>query len=103
VQLRRAALALALLAVSPAAFAQGVQWSRVGSFTGPRGTTTHNGAGNCMGGNCAWNGTTNGPAGRFVTNQGSASCAGGTCTGSGAIVGPHGGTIAHSGSATFLR
>ncbi|WP_245270737.1 hypothetical protein [Beijerinckia mobilis] len=70
-------------------------FSRNGSFTGARGTTSWGGSGSCSGGSCSHSAGGTGPAGRSWNRQGSSSCANGTCSGSGTYTGPRGGTVQH--------
>jgi hypothetical protein len=73
-------------------------WTRSGTITGPRGTSTVNGSGSCANGACSGSVTRTGPNGYSVTRQGTASCSGGVCSGSSQITGPRGGTIYRQGS-----
>lgn len=89
------ALAVALsLASAPDANA----WTRTGSVTTWRGTTTVTGSGSCAYGTCSRQVTRTGPYGGSVSRQGSASCAGGVCTGSSTTTGPRGQTIYRQGT-----
>ncbi len=85
-------------ALSIAAAANANAWTRSGSFTGPRGTTTYGGSGGCSGGSCSWQGGGTGPAGGSWSRSGTGSCADGTCNTSGQGTGPRGGSYNYSGS-----
>ena len=75
-------------------------WTRAGSVTGPRGTSSVQGSGSCAGGTCSRSITRTGPYGNSVTRQGTVSCAGGVCTGSRQTTGPNGQTIYRQGTVT---
>jgi hypothetical protein len=74
----------AIFAASAAADANA--WSRSGSFTGPRGTSSVHAQGSCSGGTCNRTITRTGPYGGSVTHSGSTSCANGSCTHSGSTM-----------------
>ena len=73
-------------------------WTRNGSVTGPRGTTTFNGSGSCADGACSRQITRTGPNGNSISRQGSVSCGNGTCTGERTTTGPYGNSIVRQGS-----
>lgn len=87
---------VAILALGSAADASA--WERKGSFTGPRGTSTVEGSGNCSGGACSRNVTKSGPLGNSVSREGSRSCANGICSGNRATTGPGGRSFNRTGS-----
>jgi hypothetical protein len=72
-------------------------WTRSGTFTGPRGTSTVNVTGGCANGTCSRQVTRTGPYGYSYTRQGSASCANGVCTGSRVTTGPYGNSVYRQG------
>ncbi|MGC2778150.1 MAG: hypothetical protein WA418_21185, partial [Bradyrhizobium sp.] len=63
---------LLVAALSAAAAVDANAWTRSGSVTGPRGTATFGGSGNCSGGACSWQGGGTGPAGNSWSRSGSA-------------------------------
>jgi hypothetical protein len=92
------ALSTLAAALSVGAAADANAWTRSGTVTGPRGTSTVQGSGSCSGGTCSRSVTRTGPNGNSVTRQGSASCAGGVCTGSSTTTGPNGNTVYRQGT-----
>jgi uncharacterized low-complexity protein len=60
-------------ALSVAAVADANAWTRTGSATGPRGTSSVNVTGGCANGTCTRSVTRTGPAGNTYTRQGSIS------------------------------
>ena len=92
------ALSALAAALSVGAAADANAWTRSGTVTGPRGTSSVQAQGSCAGGSCSRSVTRTGPNGNSVTRQGSASCAGGVCTGSSTTTGPAGNTIYRQGS-----
>jgi hypothetical protein len=119
-----ACAALLSMAAVTEADAGGRAWSRGGSFTGPRGTTTWERSGECGGDTCTRSRTLTGPYGGTVTRGGSVNrdgswdrdaratgpygrtwekesggaCANGTCSFGGTVTGPRGGTGTHYGA-----
>ncbi len=75
-------------------------WTRAGSASGPRGTSSVQATGSCANGTCSRSITRTGPYGNSVTRQGTVSCAGGVCTGSRQTTGPNGQTIYRQGTVT---
>lgn len=73
-------------------------WTRSGTATGWRGTSSVNASGSCANGSCSRQITRTGPYGNSVTRQGTASCANGTCSGTRTTTGPNGGTVTRQGS-----
>lgn len=73
-------------------------FSRDGSFTGPRGTSSFYGSGSCSGQSCSHSAGGTGPAGRSWSRQGSTSCANGSCSSNGGGTGPRGGSFSRSSS-----
>ena len=86
-----AGLMAGLLALSFVADANA--FSRNGTVSGPRGTSSVSANGSCAGGTCSRAITRTGPYGGSVSKSGSASCNSATCSGSSTTVGPHGGTV----------
>jgi uncharacterized low-complexity protein len=60
-------------AMSVAAIADANAWTRSGSTTGPRGTSSVSVNGSCANGTCTRSATRTGPAGNTFTRQGSIS------------------------------
>jgi hypothetical protein len=58
-------------ALSVAAVADANAWTRSGTVTGPRGTSTIQGSGGCANGTCSRSVTRTGPYGNSVTRTGS--------------------------------
>ena len=85
------------VALSVAATADASAWTRNGTITGPRGTSTIQGSGSCANGTCSRAVTATGPNGNTVTRQGSATCAYGVCAGSRQTTGPRGNTVYRRG------
>ncbi len=85
-------------ALSIGAAAEAGAWTRNGSASGPRGTSSMNAWGNCSGGTCSRGATRTGPYGNSMNSQGSVTCANGTCNSSGQTTGPYGGSRSRSGS-----
>jgi len=56
-------------ALSIAAVADANAWTRTGSTTGPRGTSSFNVTGSCANGSCTRSATRTGPAGNTFTRQ----------------------------------
>ncbi len=92
---------LLVTALTTAAAADAHAWTRSGSVTGPRGTTTFGRSGSCSGGTCSWQAGGTGPAGNSWSRSGSASCSGGSCTRQGQGTGPRG--YSYSYSRTVIR
>ena len=60
-------------ALSVAAVADASAWTRTGTATGPRGTSSVNVTGSCANGSCTRSVTRTGPAGNSYTRQGTIS------------------------------
>lgn len=60
-------------ALSVAAVADASAWTRTGTATGPRGTSSVNVTGGCANGSCTRSVTRTGPAGNSYTRQGTIS------------------------------
>ena len=60
-------------ALSVAAIADANAWTRSGTASGPRGTSSVNVTGSCANGSCTRSATRTGPAGTTYTRQGSIS------------------------------
>ena len=86
--------------LSTAAAVDANAWTRTGSVTGPRGTTTFGRSGSCAGGACSWQGGGTGPAGRSWSRSGSASCSDGSCTRQSQGTGPRGNSYSYSRTVT---
>ena len=56
-------------ALSLAAVAEANAWTRSGTVTGPRGTSSFNVTGSCANGSCTRSATRTGPAGNTYTRQ----------------------------------
>ena len=95
---RLIAMSTLAAALSVAAAADANAWTRSGTVTGPRGTSTIQGVGSCANGTCSRSVTATGPYGNSVTRQGSGSCANGVCSGSRQTTGPRGNTVYRQGS-----
>jgi hypothetical protein len=91
-----ACTALLGMAMMTEAQAWGRSWSRGGSVTGPRGTTTWQRSGSCANGVCSRNRSATGPYGGSVSRG--ATCGGGTCTYGGTATGPRGNSATWGGS-----
>lgn len=94
------AIAALAAAMSVVAVADASAWTRSGTVTGPRGTSTIQGSGSCANGTCSRSVTRTGPYGYSATKQSSASCAGGTCSRSATRTGPYGYSVTKQGSAS---
>ncbi|WP_319529666.1 hypothetical protein [uncultured Cohaesibacter sp.] len=73
-------------------------WTRNGTVTGPRGTSSVQASGSCANGACSRQVTRTNPYGQTSTRSGSAACANGVCSGSSTTTGPYGGTVTRQGT-----
>jgi len=72
-------------------------WTREGTVTTGRGTSTFNASGYCANGTCVRRITRTGPFGGTYTRQGRITCAPGVCWGRSRITGPNGNTVYRRG------
>jgi hypothetical protein len=89
-----------LLTLAAGGAAEAREWSRHGTITTPRGTTTTQGSGSCANHACSWQHSATGPKGRTVSEHGSGSCANGSCNWSSTVTGPNGGGYTRTGTFT---
>ena len=90
------ALMSSMLAIAVASEANA--WTRSGTVTGPRGTSSVQASGSCANGSCSRQITRTNPYGQTSTRSGSAVCANGVCSGSSTTTGPYGGTVTRQGT-----